>query len=111
MSDSASNQTNIGGNVNGPALPGSFQGPVQTVHVQMPEPPDNVRAQITDIWTTVVSDQLERRDRQKVVDTQLAEISSQVRECNARTFRLEYAFIGLVVAWALISILAILVLR
>lgn len=59
--------TDIGGNVAGPVQSGTFSAPVQTVTISLPptvEPPDSVRDSIKDIWKIVVSDQLERREKQ-----------------------------------------------
>lgn len=83
--------------VHGPVQSGSFSGPVQTVTVTTPEPPQNLRDQIQEIWITVVKSELERHDRQKALDRQLAEIASQIRDISARVFRMEYTTLAAVV--------------
>lgn len=69
--------------VNGPLQSGTFGGPVQTVHVAIPtmqtiEPPEYLRDAIKDIWKVVVSDQLERRERQKATDTTMHLVANKL---------------------------------
>jgi TolA-binding protein len=83
--------------VHGPAQTGTFSGPVQTVTFTTPEPPQNLRDQIREIWVRVVESELDRTDRQKQLDKQLTEIASQIRDIGARVFRLEAATLAAVV--------------
>lgn len=57
-------ETSIDGSVQGAVQSGTFSAPVQTVAVNLPEPPQNLRDQILEIWKIVARDQLERQDAQ-----------------------------------------------
>lgn len=83
--------------VHGPLQSGSFTGPVQTVTVTTPEPPQNLRDQIREIWVRVVESELDRTDRQRQLDHQLAEIAAQIRDIGRRVFRLEAVTMAAVV--------------
>ena len=65
------NETSIDGNVTGPVVSGTFNGPTQTVTVQLPpqtEHPKDLGQYMEALWKLVIVDQAERYVRQHEVD-------------------------------------------